>query len=93
MINKAVQLASDFTFIVSLVKTNKKQIQIFQANIVKLYNLLIAGVDLFEMLQSLYLLHHKSKKYYFRIFLDPNWIAIGKKVIISKFQRKLDLIC
>ena len=52
----------------------------------------MVGVDLFEILKSLYLLHHKSKSGIFVFFeiLTPSvansWIVITKKVIISKFQ-------
>ena len=73
---------------------DKKQIQTLQTFIVKLHNLLMAGLNLFEIVESLHLLNHKSKSGIFVFFGVPassvanSWIAIAKKVIISKFPGK-----
>ena len=59
----------------------------------------MAGLDLFEMFQSLYLLHHKSKSGIFVFFgiLDPtgvnSWIVIVKKVISSDNCESLNTKC
>ena len=71
--NRAVQLASNLTYIKPLhkckriLKKERKDLEILQPNIVKLYNSFMGGVDLFDMLQNLYRLHYKSKKWYMRI--------------------------
>ena len=81
--NRAVQLASNFAYIEPLIKCRRyskkerKYLEILHPNIVKLYNSSMGGVDLFDMLQNLYRLHHKSKKWYMRIFF---WI-LGTSVI------------
>ena len=70
--NRAVQLASNLTYIKPLhkckrnLKKERKDLEILQPNIVKLYNSSTGGVDLFDILQNLYLLHYKSKKWYMR---------------------------
>ena len=54
----------------------------------------MAGLNLFEIVESLHLLNHKSKSGIFVFFGVPassvanSWIAIAKKVIISKFLGK-----
>ena len=75
--NRAVQLASNLTCIEPLhkckrySKKERKDLEILQPNIVKFYNSSICGVDLSDMLQNLYCLHHKSKNWQIRIYF---WI-------------------
>ena len=81
--NMAVQSASNFAYIEPLhkckrySKKERKDLEILQPNIVKLYNSSMGGVDLFDMLQNLYLLYHKSKKWYMRMF----FLILGTSVI------------
>ena len=43
-------------------------IAVMRPNIVKVYNSVMGGVDLFDMFQLLYRLGHKSRRWYVRIF-------------------------
>ena len=97
--NRAVQLASNFPYIEPLhkckrySKKERKDLEILQPSIVKLYSSSMSGVDLFDMFQNVYRLHHKSKKWYMRVFF---WILgtslfmhgyfIEKKVNFFKYQ-------
>ena len=81
--NKMVQLGSNYAFTepVETVRrwsTKEKQyVDVERPAIVQIYNGGMGGVDLFDMFQALYRLHHRSKKGYMRIFF---WI-LGTSLI------------
>ena len=71
--NKIVQLGSNYAF-TSPAKTvrrwntkEKKHVDVERPAIVHVYNGGMGGVELFDMSQALYQLHHRSKKGYMRI--------------------------
>ena len=72
--NKAAQLASNYIGadpvdeVQRWSKSGRKMIAVIRPNIVKVYNSVMGGVDLFDMFQSLYRLGHKSRRWYVRIF-------------------------
>ena len=80
---KLVQLASNYTFthptdvVQRWSKKENKYVEVPRPQIVVIYNGGMGGVDLFNMFQALYRLHHKSRKGYMRFFF---WI-LGTAVI------------
>ena len=72
--NKAVQLISNYTGVEPIdeverwSKTAGKMITVSRPKIVKVYNSVVGGVDLFNTFQALYRLDHKSHRWYMRIF-------------------------
>ncbi len=72
--NKVVQLASNYAFtspvgsIERWSSKEKKYVEVQRPAIVQIYNGGMGGVDLFDMFQALYRLHHRAKKGYMRIF-------------------------
>ena len=75
--NKMVQLGSNYAFTepVETVRRwctkEKKYVDVERPTIVQIYNGGMGEVDLFDMFQALFRLHHRSKKGYMRIFF---WI-------------------
>ena len=71
---KLVQLASNYSFthptdvVQRFSKQDNKYIDVPRPQIVILYNGGMGGVDLIDMFQALYRLHHKSRKGYMRFF-------------------------
>ena len=72
--NKAVQLISKYIVIEPIDKVERrsksagKMITVSRPKIVKVYNSVMGGVNLFDMFQALYRLDRKSRSWYMRIF-------------------------
>lgn len=80
--NKTVHIASNYTGIypIGVVKrwstTEKKYIDVDRPDIIKEYNSYMGGVDLNDMLVSLYRIKHGVKRYYLRIIFHLIDVAI-----------------
>ena len=79
MVSTAVQLSSTYVSaetIASVKRWDQKQhkyITVLCSAILKEYNTYMDGVDLFDMLISMYIVDHKSVKWYRRIFF---WVIM-----------------
>ena len=89
---KAVQLISKYIGIEPIdeverwSKSTGKMITVSRTKIVKVYDSAMGGVDLFNMLQALYRLDHKSRRLYMRIFY---WI-LASSVVNAWFRYHKD---
>ena len=90
--NKAVTLLSSFAGVEPLDevrrwdKSTKKHVQIPRSLIVQEYNKFMGGIDLHDMLSSLYKYHFKSRRWYIYIF----WHLITVAVINSWLRYRKD---
>lgn len=92
----AVQLCSTFVgcepigYCERYDRSKKRRIKIRQPAIVAEYNKYMGGVDLSDMLNSLYRIDHKSKKWYSRIFY---W-AVGTAIVNGwlLYRRHMELL-
>ena len=79
--NKAVTLASmylqaePFSTVKRWNGKEKKTVEVSRPHIVAVYNTNMGGIDLSDMLLTIYQNHRKSRKWYFRIIYYLVWIA------------------
>lgn len=62
----------------------KKHIEISRPNAIAVYNVHMGGIDLSDMLQSMYQIQRKSRKWYLRIVYYLIWTAITNSWLIYR---------